>query len=323
MFDFSIIVLEGAFASSVSSTLDILESCAKLAARAAAVSPRWRVLSPNGGNVCLSSGVILETQKMATRATSDKSVWIVPGLGIDQFDGLIARLEKPDALLAAKAIARHVASGGSVAASCSAVFLLRGAGVLRQQRITTAWWLAPKLQLLAPLCKVDANKMVCVDGNLTTAGAAFAQIDLMIHLIKRLCGDKLADWLTRVLIVDGRQAQAPYIVPEVLAGGDKFISAVVAQIELALPNAISIDRLADSFGISIRTLSRRVREATGQTTIALVQSVKLRQARTLLENSRTPVEQIAQAVGYQDATALRRMMQKITGENPSAFRRHL
>jgi transcriptional regulator GlxA family with amidase domain len=323
MFDFSIIVLEGAFASSVSSTLDILESASKLAPSAAAVSPRWRVLSPNGGSVRLSSGVNLATQKMATRARTDESVWIIPGLGIDQFDSLIARLEKPDARLAANAIARHIASGGRIAASCSAVFILHSAGVLKQHRITTTWWLAPKLQLLVPLCKVDVNKMVCVDGSLTTAGAAFAQIDLMIHLIKRLCGDKLADWLTRVLIVDGREAQAPYIVPEVLAGGDKFISAVVAQIESALPDSISIARLAKNFGISIRTLSRRVQEATGQTTIALVQSVKLRRARTLLENGRTPVEQIAQAVGYQDATALRRMMQKVTGENPSAFRRNL
>jgi transcriptional regulator GlxA family with amidase domain len=322
MTDFSIIVLEGAFASSVSGTLDILKSAA-LAAKAGTVTPRWRVLSPEGGNIRLSSGLSIETQKMPARAVSDESLWVIPGLGVDQFDGLMLRLEKPDARLAATAIARHAANGGRIAASCSAVFLLHSADVLSHQRVTTTWWLAPKLQTLSPLCRVDANKMLRVSGRITTAGAAFAHIDLMIHLIERLCGKKLADLLSRILIVAERDVQASYIVPEIMAGGDELISAIVSQIEASLPKSISIHVLAASFNLSIRTLSRRVYEATGQTTIALVQSVKLRRARALLETSRASIDEIAHAVGYQDATALRRMMKKVTGENPSAFRRHL
>jgi len=54
--------------------------------------------------------------------------------------------------------------------------------------------------------------------------------------------------------------------------------------------------------------------------LALVQAVKLRKARNLLESSRLTVEQVAAAVGYQDATALRRLMKRIAGANPSHFR---
>ncbi|HEX5514923.1 MAG TPA: helix-turn-helix domain-containing protein, partial [Gammaproteobacteria bacterium] len=71
---------------------------------------------------------------------------------------------------------------------------------------------------------------------------------------------------------------------------------------------------------SERTLARHVRKATGKSTLALVQSVKLRRARALLETSRMTIEQVAEAVGYQDSTALRRLMKKVTGANPSRYR---
>ncbi|XDF37892.1 helix-turn-helix domain-containing protein [Paracidovorax avenae] len=53
---------------------------------------------------------------------------------------------------------------------------------------------------------------------------------------------------------------------------------------------------------------------------ALVQAVRLNRARLLIENSRMPVHQVAQEVGYIDATALRRLMRRGAGANPSAFR---
>lgn len=72
--------------------------------------------------------------------------------------------------------------------------------------------------------------------------------------------------------------------------------------------------------MSERTLSRHVHKATGKGTLALVQSVRWQRARTLLETSRMGVEQVAEAVGYQDATALRRMMRKTAGATPSRYR---
>ena len=63
-----------------------------------------------------------------------------------------------------------------------------------------------------------------------------------------------------------------------------------------------------------------MREATGRSTLALVQSVRLHRARMLIESSRMSVEQVAAEVGYEDATALRRLMRKTAGANPSRYR---
>jgi len=121
-------------------------------------------------------------------------------------------------------------------------------------------------------------------------------------------------------LIDGRQAQAPFIVPEVMASGDALVARLAARVQAALPSPPSVAQLALDFCVSERTLARHVQRATGKGTLALVQSVRLRRARTLLETSRLTVEQVAQAVGYQDATALRRLMKKSAGANPSRWR---
>ena len=320
MHDFTVLVLEGSSASSVAVTLDILAAARALAPAAGTAPPRWRLCSVAGGPLRLQAGVTLETARLPARARQDRSTWVLPGLGFPEAAALEKRLQRPDATRAARALARHARAGGPVAASCSAVFLLHAAGLLKGRRVTTSWWLAPRLQRLEPGCTVDAGRMVCADGPLVTGGAALAQVDLMLHLLRARCGSALAESVSRMLLIDARQAQAPYVVPELLASGDDLVARLAARVESALPHAPAVAQLAREFCMSGRTLSRHIHRATGKSTSALVQSVRLRRARALLENSRMTVEQVAEAVGYQDSTALRRLMRKAAGANPSRFR---
>jgi transcriptional regulator GlxA family with amidase domain len=320
MHDFTILVLPGAFNSSVAVTLDILATARAVAGRVGVAPPRWRLCSVSGGPVRLQAGMSLDTTRLPQRARDDRSTWIVPGLGLNTPGEIHQCLESEDAAKAVAGLVGHVKAGGQVAASCSAVFLLNAAGLLKGRRATTSWWFAPLLARMAPGCTVDADRMVCADGPVVTAGAAFAQTDLMLHLLRERCGNALSDQVSRMLLIDARQAQAPFIVAEVLANGNDLVARLTARVESALPEAPSVRVLADEFCMSQRTLARHIQKATGKSTQALVQSVRLRRARALLETSRMTVDQVAGAVGYQDATALRRLMKKVAGVNPSRYR---
>ena len=320
MHDFTILVLPGAYASSVAVTLDILDAAARLAPRAKTPRPAWRVLSPEGGDVHLGAGLRLATGRVPARAHEDASTWVVPGLGMENPAVIEERLACADARRAIEAIRRHAARGGAVAASCSAVFLLQAAGLLAQRRATTSWWLAPELRRLEPGCVVDADRMVCADGPITTGGAAMAQSDLMLHLLRIRFGVGLADAVSRVLLIDDREAQAPFAVPSMMANGSELIRRMTARIEAALPRPPSVVELAGELAMSPRTLARHVRAATGRGPLALVQSVRLNRARQLIESSRMTIAQVAESVGYEDATALRRLMRKSAGAAPSQFR---
>lgn len=320
MHDFTVLVLRGAFASSVAATLDMLATAARLAPRLGTAAPRWRVCSVAGGGTTLGNGFAVATTRLPARPRGDGSLWVVPGLGLDNTAAVRSRMADADWAAAARALARHARAGGRVAASCSAVFLLASAGLLAGRRATTSWWHAPLLARMADGCAVDADCMVCADGPVVTGGAAMAQADLMLHLLRERGGGPLADAVARVLLIDARQAQAPFIVPEVLANGDDLVLRITARVEAALPAMPSVARLADDFCMSGRTLARRVRRATGRSPGALLQSIRLRRARALLETSRMTVDQVAEAVGYRDATALRRLMRKVAGANPSRYR---
>lgn len=320
MHDFTLIAIEGGFGSGVAVSLDLLRGAASFAPRAGAPQPRWRVCSVDGGAVSLQSGLQLASQPLPPADEDDRSTWIVPGLGLGSEEALQEGLQRPDVARLVDALRRHAARGGRIAAGCSGVFLLGAAGLLAGRAATTAWWLAPLLQRLHPGCRVDATRMVREDGPIVTAGAALAQTDLMLHLLRRTCGAKLVATVSRMLLVDAREAQSDYVVPEVLANGDELVARIVARVEAALPDVPSVAALARDFCVSERTLGRRVRRVTGHSTLALLQSVRLRKARSLLERSRMSVEQVAAAVGYDDPTALRRLMRKAGGASPSQYR---
>src|SRR6185295_5089782 len=126
--------------------------------------PSWRVVSPSGNPVALSSGMQVQAVALPKRPRPDGSTWIVPGLGLTDPRAVATRLASDDAQRAIQAVEAHAARGGRVAASCSAVFLLRAAGLLARRRVTTSWWLAAELRRLEPRCIVDADRMVCADG---------------------------------------------------------------------------------------------------------------------------------------------------------------
>ena len=318
MHDFTLLVLPGAFASSVAASIDMLRAAQSVAPRLKVAAPRWRVVSPQAGDVTLGNGMRVQADALPRRA--DRSLWIVPGLGTESPKAIAARLAQDDAQLAVQALRRQLVASGTVAAGCSAVFLLQLTGALAGRRVTTSWWLVPELQRREPECVLAADRMVCADGPVITAGAALAQTDLMLHLLQARCGAALADLVRRLLLIDARQAQAPFAVPSLMASGDALVAQLTQRIESALPQPPSVAALAGEFAMSERTLARRVRAATGLSPLALVQGVRLHRARALIETTRMNIDQVAAQVGYADATALRRLMRKLGGANPSRFR---
>ncbi len=97
MRDFSILVLEGSYATSIAATLNMLTAARDLAPRLGVAAPTWKLFSVDGGSVALQSGMHVETDRLPRRPSVDTSVWIVPGLGLESADALLQRLALDDA----------------------------------------------------------------------------------------------------------------------------------------------------------------------------------------------------------------------------------
>jgi len=323
MHDFTLLVAQGSFASAVAVTLDLLSAAAAMAPRLKVSPPTWKVRALGRGPVQLSNGLSIAAEPLTRSRGPDRSIWIVPGLSTHTTAAVDHRLAQSDLIATLPLLRSHVNKGGAVAASCSGVFLLQAAGLLVDKKVTTSWWLAAHLKAREPRSVVDANRLIVRDGEIWTAGAALAHTDLMLQLLRARCGAGLADGVSRVLLIDGREAQSTFIVPAMLANGNNLVAEISAQIEAALPSAPSVTELARTRCMSERTLARRIQAATGKNPSALIQFVRLKRARLLLEASRLSIDQIAERVGYSDATALRRLMKKTFGATPGQFRKRI
>lgn len=318
MFDFTLVALPGAFASGITASLDLLANAAELAHEAGCAKPTWRVCSTRR-TVALSNGISIAAEPLRPDG-EDSSIWLVAGLNLGSPDLIERRFVDSDIHTAITAIRAHARTGATVAASCSAVFLLQAAGLLAGRCVTTTWWLGGYLQSIAPDARVDVDRMVVDDDTIITAGAAFSHLDLTLHLLHTRFSPVLAEAVSRRMIVDGRKSQAQFIVPAALARGNDLVGKVIARFEAGLPDPPNVSELAAEFGMSTRTLSRKVKAATGRNVNALLQTARLNRARMLLETSNISIEKVASQVGYADTTALRRMMLKITKASPSSFR---
>ncbi len=317
----AIVALEGVSDSSLAVTLD-----AFMAANRAATSLLGRpapfaveVVGRTRARVRARSGMeVAPSRTFAERRKAE--VVVVPGMGMADPAELDATLARPPIRAACGWLAEQWRDGALLASSCSGVFLLAAAGLLRGQPVTTTWWLGPELSARFPDVHVDTDRMVVEGDRVVTAGAALAQIDLVLRLIARFAGPTLADLVARYLVVDERPSQARYAVVHHMTHGSDTARKAERFIRKNLGRPFRMAELARATASTHRTLTRRMREATGFSPLAFVQHVRIETARHLLATTRLSVEEIAYRVGYDTSATLRRVLAKHTGLRPSDLR---
>lgn len=245
---------------------------------------------------------------------------IVPGLGTPTAGELEARLKGPMCRRAVDMLGGAHARGAMLAASCASTFLLAETGLLDGRRATTTWWFAPLFRQRYPAVDLQAEQMVVADWPIATGGAAMAQMDLMLAIVSRFAGPRLAKACANYLLLDGRRSQAPFMAIDYLASQDPKIAKAEKWARNNIGRDFAMDELAKAVALAPRTFARRVAATCGVSPIQFVQRIRLETARLLLETTRLPVDEIARKVGYAEPSTLRRLIRRETKHPPGHFR---
>lgn len=80
--------------------------------------------------------------------------------------------------------------------------------------------------------------------------------------------------------------------------------------------------IARELGLSLRTLYRRLAQ-DGLSYQSIIDGMRRSLAIELLENTHLAIDQVAERVGFADATAFRKVFKKWTGNSPTEFRRRI
>jgi len=182
-----------------------------------------------------------------------------------------------------------------VASICTGALLLAHAGLLDRRRATTHWAWCDRLRNLGRDIRVDPDAIYLRDGNIMTSAGVTSGIDMALAMVEEDWGQPVAVAIARQLVMflkrPGGQSQFSEQLRLHMAesGGIQKLQLWILD---HLHQDLSVPALARRAAMSERSLSRRFHAAVGTSPAKYVERCRVHAARSKLEQTRAPLEQI-------------------------------
>ena len=275
-----------------------------------------RIASPDGGIVRCINGIELGAH-MSYDEVTDADILVIPTLGDPA--GLVGSALSSTMELLRRADEKE----WLICGNCTGTFLLAEAGVLSGRKATTHWGYKSLFQQRYPDVELQADQLITRDGHIYCAGGGLSWFDLALHLLERLISFEVAVQTAKAFVFDYRRdSQLTYSLMRLSKPHkDDKVAEIQTWLDEHYASDITVEELADKFGMSKRTLIRRFNAALDMPPNTYIQSIRIESARKLLEETDRTVDVVMSDVGYEDASSFRRLFRKKTGLTPTEYRR--
>jgi transcriptional regulator GlxA family with amidase domain len=307
--DVAVLIVDGAFDSGLATVLDVLETANSLRDRIERPPSPWRVTTVSVRREVRTGHRHRVEATLPHELPGPPDLLIVPALGVQEPDALVAEIRSPGNRPALDLISQSGVDGVPLAGACTGTFFLAEAGVLDGRAATTSWWLGPEFRQRYPQVYLDDKHTLVHAAGVSTAGAAFAHIDLALSVVQRQ-SPALAELVARYLVTGDRVSQAAFAVPTLLAQSDPVMAEFELWVRGNLESQIQISAAARELGLSERSLQRRTAATIGMSPVDFVREVRLEHATFLLRTTSLTVDAVARRVGYQNASTLHSLVRK-------------
>lgn len=269
------------------------------------------ILSETGGQIRTSVGVSVETEPFLI---TDFDTLIVGG-------GMTVEPSTPallDFLRQAPSRCRRVA------AICVGAFVLAEAGLLDHRRATTHWFYAREMQARFAKVKVEEDRIFINDGPIWTSAGMTAGIDLALAMVEADLGAEAARSIAKKMVLYHRRAggQSQFSTLLELQPKSDRIQNALSFAKRNLHTALTVGQLANAAHLSPRQFSRAFHAETGQSPAKAIEHLRLEAARLMMEQSRHPIDTVAQQTGFADRDRMRRAFLRAFGQPPQVIRRN-
>lgn len=258
---------------------------------------------------------------------------VTPNDTLDEADVVIVPdISNPDAAVLHTAWTEEVAwirerycGGALICSVCTGSILLAQAGILDGLEATTHWSVVDLFRDHYPAAKLVPQKILVPAGEgdrIITGGGATAWEQMALYLIARLVSPEEALRIAKIFLLgDHSDGQLPFAVANRPRQHDDAIiqktqTWIADHYHLTGP----VERMIERSGLHGRTFVRRFRAATGYAPLEYVQTLRIEEAKQLLETSSHDIESIALTVGYEDANSFRRLFKRRVGVTPARYR---
>jgi transcriptional regulator GlxA family with amidase domain len=216
--------------------------------------------------------------------------------------------------------------GAHLYAACGGSLALAEAGLLEGYQATTHWSYAPLFRREFPNVKLHEDRILVQAGaghSMVCSGGASSWQDLALLLVAKYGGTEEAIRMSKVFLYQWhRDGQLPYAsMIQNVDHGDAAILKCQTWIAQNYDRPDIVSELVGQSGLPKRTFDRRFRAATGYSPLAYIQTLRIEEAKQLLETSTTAVEAVGRQVGYEDSASFRRLFRRLAGMPPGDYRR--
>jgi len=213
--------------------------------------------------------------------------------------------------------------GARICSICSGVFVLAAAGILNGKAVTTHWRYAEKFLQKYPDIELKTNALYVDQENIMTSAGSAAGLDMLLHLIRKDHGPRVANLVAQRLVVaphrEGDQAQ---FTPRPLPKDEHArLTKLMAWIRLHPHLPHDLNSMAKRAAMSTRTLQRHFNETTGLAPGAWVIRERVAIAKELLVSPTIALSQVATMAGFGSEESMRRHFRRLVNTSPLHYRK--
>ena len=281
----------------------------------AQVIPAYEVelVAPTAGAFATSGGLRLVAERCFRDVDRVDTLLLSGGIGYE------AITRNAEAIRWIQRKARTVERIGSI---CTGAFVLAACGLLDHKSATTHWAYCDRLARTVPGCDVNADALYVRNGKVYTSAGVTAGMDMALAMVEEDWGKATALAVAQELVMflkrPGGQSQfSRYLQAQ--QREDRFGKLQLWVLE-HLDSDLSVDKLAQLSGLSLRHFSRLFRHAVGVSPAAFVQRVRVEEARRCIEDGSRRLKSVARRCGFADEQALRRAFRRALGVTPAEYR---
>ncbi len=213
-------------------------------------------------------------------------------------------------------------NGSIICSTVTGSFLLAEAGLLDGKVATTHWRFFDEFQRQYPRVKLQRKRFITSADNLFCTGSVNAVRDIMLHFVQQLYGESIANEISRQFTHELKRSYESLLLSkdQNRSHHDEDIIKVQEWLYDNFQRQIQIAELASRFQLSVRSLNRRFKLATNTTPLQYLQALRIDHAKELLKQSNLAISEVADMVGYQDASYFTGLFKKLNKVTPNEYR---
>ncbi len=214
------------------------------------------------------------------------------------------------------------ARGTSISSVGTGCCYLAEAGLLDGKPATTHWHYFDQFQRDYPAVALKRQYFITRADNIYCAASVNSLAELMVNLAFRWYGKSVANVVQRNFFHEVRHGFEPanYYIEEEEKHPDEHILQVQIWMQDNFNKPVTITSLAQQFGMSVRTLNRRFKNALGKAPLDYLQLLRLNNIKELLRTTNLTLAEIARRCGYQDVAHLTKLFRRHFDTTPGVYR---